>query len=169
MDEVGRARSQCNCDRSSGGPPVWASAKSARCGESGPTIRAAYEATPLEEGTYFVTVQAKPWYAVHGIRGPSGDTNEARTVDPSLDVAYPITYYGDTTEADQATPIPIRGGAKSGGGCPPQSGSFAACRRARTGQRTHRQLLHTVRSTTIARRNAACRNGRVNYDLPGRI
>jgi hypothetical protein len=31
-------------------------------------------------------------------------------VDSSLDVAYPITYYGDATEADDATPIPVRGG-----------------------------------------------------------
>ena len=31
-------------------------------------------------------------------------------VDRSLDVAYPVTYYADATEADDATPIPIRGG-----------------------------------------------------------
>ena len=71
-----------------------------------------YEATPLDEGTYFVSVQAKPWYAVHGIPVRTGDTTVPSMVDPSLDVAYPITYYGDTTEADEATPIPIRGGAK---------------------------------------------------------
>jgi hypothetical protein len=65
----------------------------------------AYEVTSLDEGTYFVSVRATPWYAVHPVtgRGPS-------SVDRSLDVAYPITYYGDTTEADDATPIPVRGG-----------------------------------------------------------
>jgi hypothetical protein len=31
-------------------------------------------------------------------------------VDPSLDVAYPLTYYGDVTESDEAVPIPVRGG-----------------------------------------------------------
>ena len=31
-------------------------------------------------------------------------------IDPSLDVAYPGTYYGDVTESDEATPIPVRGG-----------------------------------------------------------
>jgi hypothetical protein len=71
-----------------------------------------YEATPLEEGTYFVSVQAKPWYSVHGLRSRGPETAPAPVVDPSLDVAYPITYYGDTTEADESTPIPIRGGAK---------------------------------------------------------
>jgi 5-hydroxyisourate hydrolase-like protein (transthyretin family) len=65
----------------------------------------AYEATPLDAGTYFVSVRATPWYAVRPVtgRGPS-------SVDPFLDVAYPITYYGDTTDADEATPIPLRGG-----------------------------------------------------------
>jgi 5-hydroxyisourate hydrolase-like protein (transthyretin family) len=65
----------------------------------------AYEATPLEAGTYFVSVHATPWYAVHPPTG--GGPSSA---DRSLDVAYAITYYGDTTEADEATPIPLRGG-----------------------------------------------------------
>lgn len=65
----------------------------------------AYEATPLDEGTYFVSVHATPWYAVHPVTG-----REPASVDSSLDVAYPVTYYGDTTEAEEATPIPLRGG-----------------------------------------------------------
>ena len=65
----------------------------------------AYEATPLEEGTYFVAVYASPWYAVHPLAG-----HDVGTVDPSLDVAYPITYYGDVTQTDEALPIPVRGG-----------------------------------------------------------
>ena len=65
----------------------------------------AYEATPLDEGTYFVSVRATPWYATHPVTG-----RDRAAVDPSLDVAYPVTYYGDTTEADEATPIPLRGG-----------------------------------------------------------
>ena len=64
-----------------------------------------YEATPLDEGTYFVSVRATPWYAVHPLTG-----RDPSSVDSSLDVAYPITYYGDTAEADEATPIPLRGG-----------------------------------------------------------
>jgi hypothetical protein len=31
-------------------------------------------------------------------------------VDQALDVAYPVTYYGDATEPEDATPIPIRAG-----------------------------------------------------------
>jgi protocatechuate 3,4-dioxygenase beta subunit len=64
-----------------------------------------YEATPLAAGTYFVAVHAGPWYAVHPLAG-----RDVGTVDRSLDVAYPITYYGDVTQADEATPIPVRGG-----------------------------------------------------------
>ena len=69
-----------------------------------------YEATPLDDGTYFVCVTAKPWYAVHGMPSRGAEGTLPATVDSSLDVAYPTTYYGDVTESDDATPIPIRGG-----------------------------------------------------------
>jgi 5-hydroxyisourate hydrolase-like protein (transthyretin family) len=71
-----------------------------------------YEATPLDDGTYFVCVTAKPWYAVHGTPSPGAEGTLPTAVDSSLDVAYPTTYYGDVTESDDATPIPIRGGDK---------------------------------------------------------
>jgi hypothetical protein len=69
-----------------------------------------YEVTPLDEGTYFVSAKASPWYAVHPVANAEGATNAPAQVDSSLDVAYPITYYGDATEAEDATPIPVRGG-----------------------------------------------------------
>ena len=69
-----------------------------------------YEVTPLDEGTYFVSAKATPWYAVHPASVPEGAANAPVQVDPGLDVSYPITYYGDTAEADSATPIPVRGG-----------------------------------------------------------
>jgi hypothetical protein len=68
-----------------------------------------YEVTPLEEGTYFVSAKASPWYAVHPTSNGAGAA-EPSQVDSSLDVAYPITYYGDATEAEDAAPIPVRGG-----------------------------------------------------------
>jgi Carboxypeptidase regulatory-like domain len=67
-----------------------------------------YEATPLDEGTYFVSAKASPWYAIHPTS--SGGASRFSQVDSSLDVAYPITYYGDVTDADGANPIPVRGG-----------------------------------------------------------
>lgn len=69
-----------------------------------------YEVTPLDEGTYFVSAKATPWYAVHPVSAGEGTANAPTQVASSLDVSYPITYYGDTTESDEATPIPVRGG-----------------------------------------------------------
>ena len=72
-----------------------------------------YEVTPLDEGTYFVSAKASPWYAVHPTsngEGAASPPSPASQVDPSLDVAYPIMYYGDATEAEDAAPIPVRGG-----------------------------------------------------------
>jgi len=69
-----------------------------------------YEAARLQEGIYFVSAKASPWYAVHPPSNPEASANTPAQVDSALDVAYPITYYGDATEAEDATPIPIRGG-----------------------------------------------------------
>lgn len=76
-----------------------------------------YEIPALMPGTYFLSASAKPWYAVHPQTDPSGprarrksQADPPENFDRSLDVAYPLMYYSDTTEADSATPIPIRGG-----------------------------------------------------------
>jgi hypothetical protein len=71
----------------------------------------AYELASLPPGTYFVSAKATPWYAVHPqLRNPASPPGLIGTVDPSLDVAYPTTFYPDATVADGATPIPLRGG-----------------------------------------------------------
>ncbi|MGO8985034.1 MAG: carboxypeptidase regulatory-like domain-containing protein [Terriglobales bacterium] len=69
-----------------------------------------YEVTPLPEGTYFISAKASPWYAVHPALNADGSTNQNIQVDSSLDVAYSITYYGDASDPDDATPIPVRAG-----------------------------------------------------------
>lgn len=71
-----------------------------------------YEVTPLMPGTYFVSASATPWYAVHPSAQLDVQGAVPVSVDPSLDVTYPLTYYGDETEADNASPIPIRGGER---------------------------------------------------------
>jgi len=68
-----------------------------------------YEAAHLDNGTYFVSAKAKPWYAMHPPKTGNGSDSNSN-VGPPLDVAYPTTYYADTSEADEATPIPLRGG-----------------------------------------------------------
>jgi len=74
----------------------------------------AYEVTGLMPGTYFLAASGQPWYAMHpsSNAGPSGSRqkSESAAFDRSLDVAYPVTYFADVTDADSATPIVIRGG-----------------------------------------------------------
>ena len=69
-----------------------------------------YEVTPLVPGTYFVSASATPWYAVHPDSQLEEQGASPVSVDRSLDVTYPLTYYGDETEAESASPIPLRGG-----------------------------------------------------------
>jgi Carboxypeptidase regulatory-like domain len=77
--------------------------------------RGIYEIASLGPGTYFLSVSARPWYAVHPIDLPAshekGDTATS-AADRSLDVAYLLVYYPDVTQADDAQPIPVRGGER---------------------------------------------------------
>jgi hypothetical protein len=78
----------------------------------------------LQEGTFFVAVNARPWYAQHNSSfpqqrgfGPQA-TAETRAVpretqsaaETALDVAYPITFYPGTTDADSAEAIMMHSG-----------------------------------------------------------
>jgi hypothetical protein len=73
--------------------------------------RGAYEFSRLDPGSYFISVTATPWYAVHPLAAPQpGAENNSAAAGGPMDVAYQITYYGDVTEPDDATPIPVRGG-----------------------------------------------------------
>ncbi len=67
--------------------------------------RGAYEIAELAPGTYFLEVSAQPWYAQH-LNGMGGSA----TQNPALNVAYPTLFYPDATDADAATPIPVKGG-----------------------------------------------------------
>ncbi len=70
-----------------------------------------YEIASLPPGTYFVSAKGTPWYAVHPqLRNPANPVGLIGSVDPSLDVAYPTTFYADAISADGATSIPVRGG-----------------------------------------------------------
>lgn len=73
-----------------------------------------FEFSRLAPGAYLLAVTATPWYAVHPFPQPPGQRPQpfgfADSVDPSLDVAYPTTFYPGTTDSSQATPILLRGG-----------------------------------------------------------
>jgi hypothetical protein len=69
-----------------------------------------FEITPLRPGTYFLSARAKPWYAIHRFSDATNSAGPA--IDRSFDVAYPLTYYPDVTDADSAQPIAIQGGER---------------------------------------------------------
>lgn len=68
-----------------------------------------FEIANLIPGTYFMSASAQPWYAVHPQSGPERTPAD---FDRALDVAYPLTYYGDATDPDSATPISVHGGER---------------------------------------------------------
>lgn len=108
-EPVRRATATLYYDDHSGGIDRIRQSGSAQTDDQG-----TYEMTPLRPGTYFLSVTAKPWYAVHpnyaSEDSEKGGQPAATSVDRSLDVAYPLTFYADVTDAESATPIPVRGG-----------------------------------------------------------
>lgn len=81
-----------------------------RANQSFSDDQGSYEFTPLSPGTYFLSANATPWYAVHPASHQPDSANPPSFVDSSLDVAYPTVYYNDSTDPDGATPVPLRGG-----------------------------------------------------------
>jgi hypothetical protein len=85
-----------------------------------------YRFKDLAPGTYFIAVEARPWYAQDlranqrvifaqedaGDRVASGAGNEAQPSanDRALDVAYPVTYYPGATEESAAAPVVLKAG-----------------------------------------------------------
>lgn len=70
-----------------------------------------YRFSHLEPGTYMIAVSGRPWYAQYvNLAPPIGQDKSERS---PLDLAFPVTYYSGTTDADQASPIQVRGGEKA--------------------------------------------------------
>jgi uncharacterized protein (DUF2141 family) len=93
--------------------------------------RGSYEFAELAAGDYFLSVTARPWYAVNPRSMQTGGgsyskinsdgsqtmvTQEPTVVTPEaipgFDVTYATTFYPDATDSDEATPIPLRGGER---------------------------------------------------------
>jgi hypothetical protein len=55
----------------------------------------------LKPGVYIVAAQAQPWYAQNAL------DQSQKPVNPELDVAYPTTYYGGTTDPNSAYAITL--------------------------------------------------------------
>jgi uncharacterized surface anchored protein len=76
--------------------------------------RGMYEIANIAPGNYFLSVSAQPWYAsaVNNVHTPPQVNDALARVDSALDVAYPLTFYPNATDSDDAIPIPIRGGER---------------------------------------------------------
>jgi len=77
--------------------------------------RGIYKFSPLMAGTYYIVVNARPWYARNAMRqitsSINGKTQEAKLeTDDQLNVAFPLTYYSDSSDADRASAINLRTG-----------------------------------------------------------
>jgi hypothetical protein len=69
-----------------------------------------FDFSSLVPGTYFISVSAKPWYAVNTASTETvGDSGHSGVL-PALDAAYPTTYYSSAREAADATPIVVKAG-----------------------------------------------------------
>jgi len=72
-----------------------------------------FEFTPVDPGTYFLSVAAEPWYAVHPRSTSTAEPVSIATPDRSLDVFYPQTFYAGATSLDDAAPILLRPGDRA--------------------------------------------------------
>jgi Carboxypeptidase regulatory-like domain len=69
--------------------------------------RGMYELPNLSPGDYRLTVQAQPWYAAQANRGNDSETS---ALDPSLDFAYPMTWFPGVSDAALAETIGLHAG-----------------------------------------------------------
>jgi len=77
--------------------------------------RGVYEIANIPPGNYFLSASAQPWYAGPANRQHSPvefHSAQPGAANSALDVAYPLIFYPDAINSDDAIPIPIRGGER---------------------------------------------------------
>lgn len=71
--------------------------------------RGMYEFDGLSPGDYRLKVQGQVWYAV-AARQSGFSGSDQHPMDPSLDVAYPLTWYPGTSDPDEAETLTLHAG-----------------------------------------------------------
>jgi hypothetical protein len=70
-----------------------------------------YELSHLAPGRYFLSATATPWYAVHPpVARQGANYGVVDSIDASLEVAYPETFYPEATDSSGAQAISLKGG-----------------------------------------------------------
>jgi Carboxypeptidase regulatory-like domain len=81
-----------------------------------------YDLPHVPEGTYYIAVSARPWYAENDpfralslrgeqVTGQTTSVSSAETTQQSqFDVTYPVTFYAGVTDPAAATPVTIKPG-----------------------------------------------------------
>ncbi len=91
---------------SPGGPaPIGGTRGNARTDDRG-----MYELPNLAPGDYRLSVHAQPWYVAGAQVSRTVGSQDTSSVDPSLDVAYPVTWFPGLSDADRAEPITLHAG-----------------------------------------------------------
>src|SRR5258708_26303050 len=68
--------------------------------------RGMYELPNLSPGEYRLSVRAQPWYAAN-MQGSRGNDTGSAALDPSLDFAYPATWFPGVTDPALAETIAL--------------------------------------------------------------
>lgn len=71
--------------------------------------RGIYELPQVAPGDYRISVQAQPWYAV-AARAQTQDATDSAQLDPSLDLAYPTTWFPGVDNPEQAETLTVHAG-----------------------------------------------------------
>ncbi|HEX4544102.1 MAG TPA: carboxypeptidase regulatory-like domain-containing protein [Candidatus Acidoferrum sp.] len=69
-----------------------------------------FEFAPIGPGNYYVSASAAPWYATRSQTSSATGANSGANVDRSLDVVYPKTFFGGSTDSDGAEAIAVKAG-----------------------------------------------------------
>ena len=72
--------------------------------------RGIYEFANIPPGDYRVTLQAQPWYAAAAQRRFGPQPSDTPQLDPSLDVAYPLTWFPGVDDPSLADTLTLQGG-----------------------------------------------------------
>jgi hypothetical protein len=113
LDEAGEAVRNAQISllsippRSPGEPSLMGSTR----GNTRTDDRGMFELPNLAPGEYRVSVRAQPWYATtsQALRG-NGGASDTSPLDPSLDFAYPLTWFPGVTDTTAAETITLHAG-----------------------------------------------------------